>query len=75
MLTTLNKLESEYLTFELGEEQRNVLLQVFSLLNEKGYQEIVQDILNKDAYGDKALKLDCKSHLLWVVYKLKKKIF
>ena len=40
MLTTLNKLESKYLTFELGEEQRNVLLQVFSLLNEKGYQEI-----------------------------------
>ena len=43
--------------------------------HKKGYQEIVQDILNKDAYGDKALKLDCKSHLLWVVYKLKKKIF
>ena len=40
-----------------------------------GYRKIVQDILDKDAYGDKALKLDCKSHLLWGVYKLKKKIF
>ena len=39
------------------------------------YQRIVQDILDKDAYGDTALKLDCKSHLLWGVYKLKKKIF
>lgn len=33
------------------------------------YQEIVQDILDNDAYGDKSLKLDCKSHLLWGAYK------
>lgn len=38
------------------------------------YKDIVQDILDKDAYGDKALKLDCKSHFLWGAYKLKKKI-
>ena len=43
--------------------------------HKEGYQKIVQDILNRDAYGDKALKLDCKSHLLWGVYKLKKKFF
>ena len=43
--------------------------------HKEGYQKIVQDILDKDAFGDKALKLDCKSHLLWGVYKLKKKIF
>lgn len=36
----LNKLESQWLSFKLGEEQRHVLLQVFSLLNESGYQEI-----------------------------------
>ena len=34
MQTILNKLESQNLTFKLGEEQRQVLLQVFSLLNE-----------------------------------------
>ena len=39
------------------------------------YKAIIQDILDKDAYGDKALKFDCKSHLLWGAYKLKKKIF
>ena len=38
------------------------------------YKDIVQDILDKDAYGDKGLKLDCKSHFLWGVYKLKQKI-
>ena len=38
------------------------------------YNSIIQDILDNDAYGDKALKLDCKSHLLWGIYKLKKKI-
>ena len=40
MWQILNKLESQHLTFELGEEQKNVLLQVFSLLCEPGYQEI-----------------------------------
>lgn len=39
------------------------------------YKDIVKDILNNDAFGDKALKLDCKSHLLWGAYKLKQKIF
>ena len=43
-------------------------------MHKDDFQEIVQDILNRDAYGDKALKLDCKSHLLWGIYKLKKKI-
>ena len=40
MQTILNKLESQNLTFKLGDEQKQVLLQVFSLLNEPGYQEI-----------------------------------
>lgn len=40
MQTILNHLESKHLTFKLGEEQQQVLLQVFSLLNEPGYQEI-----------------------------------
>lgn len=38
------------------------------------YNEIVKDILENNAYGDKALELDCKSHLLWGAYKLKKKL-
>ena len=38
------------------------------------YNEIVKDILDNNAYGDKALELDCKSHLLWGAYKLKKKL-
>lgn len=38
------------------------------------YKNIIQDIVNKDAFGDKALKLDCKSHFLWGAYKLKQKI-
>ena len=38
------------------------------------YKDIIQDIVNKDAFGDKALKLDCKSHFLWGAYKLKQKI-
>ena len=38
------------------------------------YKDIIHDILDKDAYGDKALKLDCKSHFLWGAYKLKQKI-
>ena len=38
------------------------------------YKDIIQDILDNNAYGDKALKLDCKSHFLWGVYKLKQKI-
>lgn len=39
------------------------------------YQEIVHDILDNNAYGDKSLKLDCKSHLLWGVYKAFHKVF
>lgn len=38
------------------------------------YDAIVKDILDNSAYGDKALELDCKSHFLWIVYKLKKKV-
>lgn len=38
------------------------------------YKDIIQDILDNNAYGDKALKLDCKSHFLWGAYKLKQKI-
>jgi hypothetical protein len=38
------------------------------------YDSIVKDIIDNNAYGDKALELDCKSHLLWAVYKLKKKV-
>ena len=38
------------------------------------YKDIIQDIVNKDAFGDKALKLDCKSHFLWGAYKPKQKI-
>lgn len=43
--------------------------------NKEDHKAIIHDILEKDAYGDKALKLDCKSHLLWGAYKLKKKVF
>ena len=39
------------------------------------YDEIVKDILANNAYGDEALKLDCKSHMLWAAYKVKKKVF
>ena len=39
------------------------------------YESIIKDILDNDAYGDKALKLECKSHLLWVAYKVKEKVF
>jgi glycosyltransferase involved in cell wall biosynthesis len=39
------------------------------------YQDIIQDILNNDAYGDKSLKLDSKSHLLWGAYKVFRKVF
>lgn len=38
------------------------------------YDDIIEDILDHNAYGDKALELDCKSHFLWGMYKLKKKI-
>ena len=38
------------------------------------YEVIVNDILYNNAYGDKALELDCKSHFLWGIYKLKKKV-
>ena len=34
-----------------------------------------KDILKNNAYGDKALKLECKSHILWILYKVFKKIF
>lgn len=40
MNKVLNNLESKWLNFKLGEEQKQVLLQVFLLLNEPGYQEI-----------------------------------
>lgn len=43
--------------------------------NKSNYKVIIKDILDNDAYGDKALELDCKSHLLWGAYKLKKKLF
>lgn len=39
------------------------------------HQEIIQDILDNDAYGDTSLKLDCKSHLLWGAYKVFRKVF
>ena len=38
------------------------------------YEAIVNDILDNNAYGDKALELDCKSHFFWGIYKLKKKV-
>ena len=38
------------------------------------HSEIRQDILANDGYGDRALALDCKSHLLWGAYKAKQKI-
>ena len=37
-------------------------------------EEITDDILKNDAFGDRALLLDCKSRLLWGAYKLKQKI-
>ena len=42
---------------------------------EDDYKSIINDILDNDAYGDKALKLECKSHLLWFIYKAKEKVF
>lgn len=39
------------------------------------YNNIVKDILDNNAYGDKALKLDCKNHFLWFCYKASKKVF
>lgn len=39
------------------------------------YIDIKKDILSKNAYGDMALKLECKSHILWIVYKAFKKVF
>ena len=39
------------------------------------YESIIKDILDNDAYGDKALKFECKSHLLWIAYKVKEKVF
>ena len=42
---------------------------------EADYKSIIKDILDNDAYGDKALKLECKSHLLWFIYKAKEKVF
>ena len=38
------------------------------------FEEITSDILQNNAYGDRALKLDCKSKFLWGAYKLKEKI-
>ena len=39
------------------------------------YLDIKKDILSKNAYGDMALKLECKSHILWILYKAFKKVF
>lgn len=55
----------------------NIYRQMSSDIQKKykeDYKDIVQDILDNNAYGDKALRLDCKSHFLWGAYKLKKKI-
>ena len=41
---------------------------------ENEHDEIIADILANNAYGDSALRLDCKSRLLWGAYKLKQKI-
>ncbi len=35
---------------------------------------LIADIMANNGYGDKALELDCKSHLLWSAYKLKHKL-
>lgn len=79
MQTILNKLESQNLTFKLGDEQKQVLLQVFSLLNEPGYQEI--GIFGSAGTGKTALTriitkyLDFKNisyHLVAPTHKAKK---
>ena len=81
---------SEFLKTLPGDKQspKHVIRCAYNVLNiyrqmpsdvqkkyKEDYKDIIQDILDKDAYGDKALKLDCKSHFLWGAYKLKKKIF
>lgn len=56
----------------------NIYRQMTPIVRKKyksDYNEIIDDILDNNAYGDKALKLDCKSHFLWGAYKLKQKIF
>lgn len=39
MENILNQLESKYLNFKLGEEQRNALLSIFSFIDTKGFEE------------------------------------
>lgn len=39
METILNQLESKYLNFKLGEEQREALLSIFSFIDTKGFEE------------------------------------
>ena len=41
--------------------------------NKTTHKGIVKDILSNDAYGDTALRLDCKGRLLWAGYKLLRK--
>ena len=41
----------------------------------KDYNDFISDVLNNNAFGDKALKLRCKSKFIWFVYKAFKKIF
>ena len=39
MESILNELESKYLNFKLGEEQRNALLSIFTFINSNGFDE------------------------------------
>lgn len=49
MESILNQLESKYLNFKLGEEQRNALLSIFSFIDQNGFGEF--SLLGKGGVG------------------------
>ena len=49
MENILNQLESKYLNFKLGEEQRNALLSIFSFIDQNGFREF--SLLGKGGVG------------------------
>lgn len=60
-ITVINKFD------ELNKEDKNKV--------SNDYNDFIYDVLNNNAFGDKALKLRCKSKFRWFVYKVFKKIF
>ena len=60
--------------FKVLDDYRHMTPQVRAK-HKEDHKKIINDIMQHNAFGDKALKLDCKSHLLWAAYKLKSKLF